>query len=1169
MTLKIYLLGQFRLQSDDEPIELPSRPAQSLLAYLVMNAGIPHRREKLAGLLWPDSAEENARGYLRQALWRIRKSLDENDLQADSYLETDKINITFKTEADYWLDTRELLRDTHNLSLEEIGSILKLYHGELLPGFYDEWVSSERERLQASFHQKIDRFVDELTLEQRWDLVREWAETWIRLAPVPEAAFRALMSAYAASGDQAMLMSTYERCQKTLEDELGVEISSATMSLYQDLCQQLQCSERPPRGQKSEVALSRPTFLNSSRDLPTETPIFVARQAEMQLLSTYLQDMFAGNGKVVFITGEAGSGKTALLDAFIRTSLDNHPDLIVTSGHGNAQTGIGDPYLPMRELIGMLAGDFEARLEAGTLTQDHAERLWNNLPVTIEALASIGPDLLDTFIPSKPLFERATYYPNPEREAFDKLRSRLEQKAPTRSTPGTKQTDLFEQYTRVLAEISRHSPLMLILDDLQWVDAGSIQLLFHLGREIGHYPILIVGAFRQEELALGRDGDRHPLEPVINEFQRLFGTRSINLEQCDQAEFIEALLDSEPNLLGKSFREMLHRQTLGHPLFTIELLRAMQDSKDLIVDKSGRWIEGADLDWERMPARVEAVVAERIERLSPSEKAVLRTASVEGEIFTAEVLSRVLGMEENELLRILSIELDRTHRLIRTESIERIGDQLFSRYQFRHAIFQKYLYNSLDEVELVHYHQEIGFALEKLCAHLEDKSFVDLSLARHFEIAGILDKAIDYYHRVGDRAIILSGYAEGIANLQKALDLLLKQPETETRNQVELTLQLSVAMSWKYNWVSIEGTDTINRIRYLCDLLDQISPLAQIYGELSTYNYVQAKYNQSLDYAVESLRIAEQVEDPLLTAVSHWRLGYLYFGLGDCQTALTHLNLMDEFYDPAQHHNDFLELCGVDAGLSAQGYRACSLWCLGYPDQAIEIGRTTIELAKEYSHPFTIADVLSYAGCLLHTMLRDTDALSAFAQELVDLSEEVSLSLSGWLGLSRCFLGDAMTSNGEINKAILEIQTGLEESRATGVNLYLPMALRFLARAQLISSDLDSAMTNLNYALETIDLTGERIWEVDLYRHRGLVHLAAGDTQDAQSDFNKALELSREQNAKSWELRVTMDLARLWADEGQVDRAHKLLHDCYAWFTEGFETPDLIEAATLLDHLSE
>ncbi|MGD8731687.1 MAG: BTAD domain-containing putative transcriptional regulator, partial [Anaerolineales bacterium] len=231
MTLKIYLLGQFRLQSDDEPIELPSRPAQSLLAYLVMNAGIPHRREKLAGLLWPDSAEENARGYLRQALWRIRKSLDENDLQADSYLETDKINITFKTEADYWLDTRELLRDTHNLSLEEIGSILKLYHGELLPGFYDEWVSSERERLQASFHQKIDRFVDELTLEQRWDLVREWAETWIRLAPVPEAAFRALMSAYAASGDQAMLMSTYERCQKTLEDELGVEISSATMSL--------------------------------------------------------------------------------------------------------------------------------------------------------------------------------------------------------------------------------------------------------------------------------------------------------------------------------------------------------------------------------------------------------------------------------------------------------------------------------------------------------------------------------------------------------------------------------------------------------------------------------------------------------------------------------------------------------------------------------------------------------------------------------------------------------------------------------------------------------------------------------------------------------------------------------------------------------------------------
>ena len=187
--------------------------------------------------------------------------------------------------------------------------------------------------------------------------------------------------------------------------------------------------------------------------------------------------------------------------------------------------------------------------------------------------------------------------------------------------------------------------------------------------------ILIVGAYRPEELALGRDGpstgsgqgERHPLEPLVNEFQRDFGHITVDVDQAESRGFVEAFLDTEPNQLGLPFRRMLYRQTNGHPLFTIELLRGMQERGDLVQDQEGRWVEGPALDWETLPARVEAVIAERIGRLTEPLQAVMRTASVEGETFTAEVVARVQRAEAREMVTLLSGDLDRRHRLVRAD----------------------------------------------------------------------------------------------------------------------------------------------------------------------------------------------------------------------------------------------------------------------------------------------------------------------------------------------------------------------------------------------------------------------------------------------------------------------------------------------------------------------
>jgi DNA-binding SARP family transcriptional activator len=224
--LKVHLLGQFDVKRDLEAIEIPSRPAQSLLAYLILSAGKAHRREKLAGLLWPEANEENARSNLRHALWRLRKAI------GSEYLIADKISIAFNEESDYWLDAANLVAGNEELS-EILLQTVASYGGELLPGFYDDWVVLERERLRALFEQNLQSLLDRFVEDGRWTDILEWGERWIALGQVPEPAYRALMIAHSGLGDAARMAATYKRCIKALDEELGVEPSDETKALYE------------------------------------------------------------------------------------------------------------------------------------------------------------------------------------------------------------------------------------------------------------------------------------------------------------------------------------------------------------------------------------------------------------------------------------------------------------------------------------------------------------------------------------------------------------------------------------------------------------------------------------------------------------------------------------------------------------------------------------------------------------------------------------------------------------------------------------------------------------------------------------------------------------------------------------------------------------------------
>src|SRR5688572_15317035 len=223
--LEIRLFGTFDIRYDGKPVIISARTAQSLFAYLILNPSTPHRREQLAGILWPDVTEEKARAYLRHELWRIRKVFPNSE-----FLLSDDLSIAFDSTTEYWLDVEVLEEFPDPASADELINVLSTYQGEILPGFYDEWIILERQHLQAVYELKIMRLLELLECEKRWPEILEWAENWISLGHTTESAYRALIAAYSALGDKAKVIMTFQRCVQALAD-LGREPSEETRAL--------------------------------------------------------------------------------------------------------------------------------------------------------------------------------------------------------------------------------------------------------------------------------------------------------------------------------------------------------------------------------------------------------------------------------------------------------------------------------------------------------------------------------------------------------------------------------------------------------------------------------------------------------------------------------------------------------------------------------------------------------------------------------------------------------------------------------------------------------------------------------------------------------------------------------------------------------------------------
>jgi predicted ATPase/DNA-binding SARP family transcriptional activator len=402
--LEVGLLGRFDVSRDGKSIAIRSRPAQSLFAYLILHAGTAHRREKLAGMLWPDSLEETARDNLRHALWRIRKALPSQS--KSEYLLVDDLSIAFNASTEYWLDAVELEKLGENASADELMSVLSEYRGELLPGFYDEWVMLEREHLYSIFEHHMARLMSLLQEERRWLDILDWGERWIKLGQKPEPAYRALMFAHAAKGDMSKVAATYERCVKSLK-EFGIEPSEQTKALYENL----KSGKEIPR---AEPVSTKPVVKEVSSNIPVPLTSFIGRENELKEIAKLLS-----SSRLLTLTGSGGVGKTRLAIQTANDSIKKFKDGVFWVG----LVGLSDGDLIPQEIAQSLnlrdvsnvslieALKIHLRSKDVLLVIDNCEHLIKACALYAEQLLAACPKLkiLATSIEALGLFNEITW----------------------------------------------------------------------------------------------------------------------------------------------------------------------------------------------------------------------------------------------------------------------------------------------------------------------------------------------------------------------------------------------------------------------------------------------------------------------------------------------------------------------------------------------------------------------------------------------------------------------------------------------------------------------------------------------------------------------------------------------------------------------------------------
>jgi predicted ATPase len=853
----------------------------------------------------------------------------------------------------------------------------------------------------------------------------------------------------------------------------------------------------------------------------------VGREEELAQLQSWYSDVLKGQRLMVFVAGEAGIGKTT----FVQTFLDSvAQEGTVRLGRGQCveQYGSGEPYMPVLEALSRLSRD------------DSGEQV-------IETLNKFAP----TWLAQMP--ELLT------REERVRLQSEMQ---------GVTQQRMLREMTQALEAIAGEMPLVLLLEDLQWSDFSTLELISAIARRSESARMLIVGTYRPFEL-LAKD---HPLRTIKQELELHHYCKELRLKLLSEQNVVDYLARRLASAGSRQFGTLapvIHARTDGNPLFMVNMVDYLLADTGLLVSSQhvseAEWAE--TLRTHRLDAlrSIRQMIERNLERLKPEEQAVLEGASVAGAEFSAAAVAAALERPQNEVEACCK-QLSRREQFVSEEGAITWPDgTVAASFRFHHALYQEVLYGRLPVGHQVQLHRRI--AMREEAGYGEHASEVATELADHYRRANDKQKAIQYFRLAGERAVARGATVEAEGHYVGALELLGELPETAERDRRELEVQLAVGpvLIAVKGWAASETERAHIRARELCDRLrDSPELFPALFGVWAMY-LVRGELQTAYELAEQLLR-AQSAQDPPLMTYARMARGATSYWMGKFLPALEHLESAITLYDP-ERHRPLRSHYGYDAGVACLSYAGWTLWNLGYPDQAFKRSYEALALAQRLSHPINLAHAKLFVG-VLHQYRREVRAAQENAEGVITLSAEHGLtdywawatSLRGW----------AMAQQGHSEEGIAQIQEGLAASRATGVEMTRPYFLCLLAEVCMRTARFDEGLSALTEALAAADENGIGFYKAETHRLQGelLLNLGESNVAEAQSCFELAIEIARTQSAKSLELRATMSLARLLRNIARRDEARTMLAEIYNWFAEGFDTADLKEAKARLEELS-
>ena len=842
----------------------------------------------------------------------------------------------------------------------------------------------------------------------------------------------------------------------------------------------------------------------------------VGREEEFGLLLRRWARAKNGEGQVVLLSGEPGIGKSRLTAALLESVLaEPHTCLRYFCSPQHRDSAL-------YPIIGQM------ERAAGLAHDDSPRARLDKLDALLARTSTSAPDAA--------LFAEMLSLTNDGRYPTTEL------------MPQLRRQRTLEALTAQMEALTRTGPVLMIFEDVQWIDPTSLEALGRAVDQIRSVRLLLIMTFRPE-FDPPWIGSPHVTALTINRLGR---------------RDIEAMISRVvgDKLLPPSIQQDIIERTDGIPLFVEEMTKAVLEAES--EGAAEHVVTAVPSPALAVPSSLHASLMARLDRLGPAKELAQIGAAI-GREFSHALLAAVVRKPEGELESALD-------RLIAAGLLFRQGIPPHATYLFKHALVQDAAYGTLLREPRRALHARIAETLESHFAKTAD-SQPEL-LARHCTEAGLIEKAAGWWGKAGQRSLARSALVEAAEQLTRALGQIATLPPSAELRRAEIRLQVALINPLLHvkGYAAPESKAAVERARLLIERAEALGEPSEdplllfsvLYGSWVA-SFIAFNGDVMRELATRFLELAKKQGATVPIMIGHRLMGTTLTATGDIAKARAHHDQGIALYDPAKHR-PLVTRFGQDAGVTGLSFRSLTLWFLGYPEAALADTDHALKIAREIDQAATLMFALAITN-FTRIFCRSCATASARIDELIALADEKGALQRKAEGVTQ--KGCVLALIGEASDSVQTITSGITAWQSTGATVWVPLYLSYLAKAYAELGQIDDAWRCIGEAIKTIETTKERWYEVEVYRMAGEIALKSPErATKAEAYFGQALVIARAQQAKSWELRAALSMARLLSAQGEPDKATDLLAPVYGWFTEGFDTSDLKEAKALLDTLA-